>query len=90
VLNQLLFISYLGNNQKKRKGDEMELCPKCGRVTAERNHYTKMLVCYNIKCCYQEGKENRETISTPRNTEKKNIKTNTSRGGKVSSFYILM
>ena len=34
----------------------MELCPKCKRMTAERNHYTKQIICYN-KNCEQQGME---------------------------------
>ena len=28
----------------------MELCPKCGHMTAERNHYNQELICYNREC----------------------------------------
>ncbi len=32
----------------------MEKCPKCGRISAERNHYTGLLICYNRSCDYKE------------------------------------
>ena len=32
----------------------MELCPKCGKLSAERNHYTLLLLCYNTECDYEE------------------------------------
>jgi len=32
----------------------METCPKCSRWCAERNHYTKLLKCYNKSCDYEE------------------------------------
>ncbi len=33
----------------------MERCPKCGRMTAEKNHYTKTLICYNRFCEREEN-----------------------------------
>ena len=33
----------------------MELCPQCGRMTAERSHYTGILICYNRDCLYGAG-----------------------------------
>ena len=36
-------------NSNRTEG-KMELCPKCNRMTAERNHYTKELICYNRRC----------------------------------------
>ncbi len=43
----------------------MELCPKCRRMTAERNHYTKEIICYNRFCEQQtvEGKSTNSNIS---------------------------
>lgn len=35
----------------------MEECPKCGNISAERNHYTKLLVCYNRTCGYIEKQD---------------------------------
>ncbi len=35
----------------------MELCPKCNRMTAERNHYTEELICYNRFCGIETVKE---------------------------------
>ena len=32
----------------------MELCPKCKRLSAEINHYTGLLICYNLSCLYKE------------------------------------
>lgn len=32
----------------------MEICPKCKRFCAERNHYTNLLICYNRSCDYKE------------------------------------
>ena len=32
----------------------MDRCPKCREMTAERNHYTKKLICYNRKCLWKE------------------------------------
>ena len=34
----------------------MELCPKCKRMTAERNHNTGTIICYN-KFCDQQTNE---------------------------------
>jgi len=34
----------------------MDLCPKCNRMTAERNHYTQELICYN-RFCEQQASE---------------------------------
>lgn len=33
----------------------MEQCPKCKRMSAERNHYTGELICYNRACDYKEN-----------------------------------
>lgn len=49
----------------------MEFCPKCKRMTAEKNHYTGKLICYN-RFCDQErteaqafgSKENKSVTST--------------------------
>lgn len=38
------------------KGNKMEQCPKCKHMSAERNHYTKLLICYNRNCDYKEKK----------------------------------
>lgn len=35
----------------------MELCPKCGKMTAERNHYTKLLICHNRECFFREDEK---------------------------------
>jgi len=32
----------------------MKECPKCGKMTAEINHYTGKLICYNRECNYKE------------------------------------
>lgn len=32
----------------------MEKCPACGRMTAERNHYTRKLICYSRDCGFAE------------------------------------
>jgi hypothetical protein len=32
----------------------MELCPKCGFMCAERNHYNGLLICFNNDCDYEE------------------------------------
>ncbi len=34
----------------------MELCRKCKRMTAEKNHYTGEIVCYN-RFCDEEAKQ---------------------------------
>lgn len=31
----------------------MELCPLCNKMTAERSHYTGVLICYNRDCMGQ-------------------------------------
>ena len=36
----------------------MELCPKCGLLCAERNHYDGHLHCYNKSCDYNEHEKN--------------------------------
>lgn len=35
----------------------MEPCPKCKKMTAERNHYTGLLICYNRACPYKEERK---------------------------------
>jgi len=37
----------------------MELCPKCKKMTAERNNYTKELICYN-RFCEQQTMESKK------------------------------
>jgi hypothetical protein len=32
----------------------MEQCPKCGRMTAEINHYTKEPICYDRRCNFNK------------------------------------
>ena len=46
----------------------MELCPLCERMSSERNHYTRKLVCYNNGCGYKEGydKQNDEVLKLGR------------------------
>ena len=34
----------------------MELCAKCKKMTAERNHYTREVICYN-RYCDQESSQ---------------------------------
>lgn len=46
----------------------MELCRKCKRMTAEKNHYTGDIICYAKNCRYIEkvremGKENKPKFS---------------------------
>lgn len=38
----------------------MELCPKCKRMTAEKNHNTGKVICYNKFCDQQAGEGNLE------------------------------
>ena len=35
----------------------MEICPKCKHLSAELNHYTNLIVCYNRACGFEEKKE---------------------------------
>jgi hypothetical protein len=43
-------------NSITRRKSNMERCLKCGRMSAERNHYTGKLICYWKVCSYQEEK----------------------------------
>jgi hypothetical protein len=38
----------------------MEECPKCYHMTAEKNHYTGKLVCYN-RFCHKDSMEIKAT-----------------------------
>ncbi len=38
----------------------MELCQKCKKMSAEKNHYTGEIICYN-RFCDQEAKDMRIT-----------------------------
>lgn len=48
----------------------MEICPKCKKMTAERNHYTKELICYN-RFCEQQTMESKKDHAA----SKKELKT---------------
>ena len=60
----------------------MELCPKCKHMTAERNHYTHEVICYNVSCekeaselqkihgCNQSLKSTATMGKTPRNASR--------------------
>jgi hypothetical protein len=50
----------------------MELCPKCNRMTAERNHYTKEIICYN-RFCTQESVEREKTKELDKVNQSGNI-----------------
>lgn len=47
----------------------MELCPKCNKMSAERNHYTKLLICYNRSCDYRESKASKEKYNKGEDSE---------------------
>lgn len=38
----------------------MELCPVCGFMSAEINHYNGLLICYNKSCNYIEQKKEKK------------------------------
>ncbi len=38
----------------------MEICPKCGLVSVERNHHTGLSLCYNRNCDYIEEEREEE------------------------------
>lgn len=47
----------------------MELCPICKRMTAERSHYTGILICYAVGCYPTENKQ--KSILTLYDAEKR-------------------
>lgn len=57
----------------------MEQCPRCGHMTAETDHHTKILICYNWSCLcnHPNGtpyKEGEPFISGLERRDKKNIR----------------
>jgi hypothetical protein len=52
----------------------MEECPKCGHMSAERNHYTGLLICYNRSCDFEEISNEKEAKqrTKPRNGIRQN------------------
>ena len=36
----------------------MKICPKCKHLSAELNHYTNLIVCYNRACGFEENEKN--------------------------------
>jgi len=51
------------------EGGVMEICPKCHKMTAERNHYNQKLICYNRECLYQEQPINPDNEDEPPNPD---------------------
>ena len=40
----------------------MELCPNCGRMTAERSHYTGIIICYSKNCLMSYSSEDQVNV----------------------------